>query len=120
MSLPGFSPPPDLEAARMLRAAGLALPLLARDTSSCKRLYGEAEFLGMRASAGGEALRDTGSAQVSLQLLLSPPWLFFSQQILESPKRHKTHHLSPSIDLLVCKKPTVFGRQRIKSDKRVF
>lgn len=80
LSLPGFSPPPDLEAARMLRAAGLALPLLARDTSSCKKHFiGRLSLLlGQRASAGGEALGalwERGRAQMSLQRLLSPSLL---------------------------------------------
>lgn len=108
----------------MLRAAGLALPLLARDTSSCKkRFIGRlAVFLGLRASAGGEALSglwDRGSAKVSLLCLLSPSWLSlpFSLWVLETPKRHKTaHYLSPSTDLLIVQETqlqiVVFGRQK--------
>lgn len=99
LSLPGFSPPPDLEAARMLRAAGLALPSLARDTSSCKkRFIGRLSvFLGLRATAGGEALSDLwdrGSAQMSLQRLLSPSWLS-PLRILESPKRQQNRYTLP-------------------------
>lgn len=64
-------------------------------------------FLGLRASTGGEASGICGREGVQ-KCLLSPSWLSLPSADFGEPQKAQNsdaHYLSPSIDLLICKKP---------------